>query len=47
MSKISQKLSRRLSLGITLLAVPIFIGTLGILFLQSSRLIRQEATERT
>ena len=47
MSKTSQKLSRRLSLGITLLAVPIFIGTLGILFLQSSRLIRQEATERT
>ena len=47
MSKTSQKLSRRLSLGITLLAVPIFIGTLGILFLQSSRLIRLEATERT
>ena len=47
MSKISQKLSRRLSLGITLLAVPIFIGTLGILFLQSSRLIHQEAMERT
>ena len=47
MSKISQKLSRRLSLGITLLAVPIFIGTLGILFLQSRYLIRLEATERT
>lgn len=47
MSKISQKLSRRLSLGITLLAVPIFIGTLGILFLQSRHLIRLEAMERT
>ena len=47
MSKTSQKLSRRLSLGITLLAVPIFIGTLGILFLQSRRLIRLEAMERT
>ena len=47
MSKTSQKLSRRLSLGITLLAVPIFIGTLGVLFLQSSHLIRQEATDRT
>ena len=47
MSKTSQKLSRRLSLGITLLAVPIFIGTLGILFLQSRRLIRLEAIERS
>lgn len=47
MSKTSKKLSRRLSLGITLLAVPIFIGTLGILFLQSRRLIRLEAMERT
>ena len=47
MSKTSQKLSRRLSLGITLLAVPIFIGTLGILFLQSRHLIRLEAMERT
>ena len=28
MSKISEKLSRKLSLGIILLAVPIFIGTL-------------------
>lgn len=47
MSKTSKKLSRRLSLGITLLAVPIFIGTLGILFLQSRHLIRLEAMERT
>ena len=47
MSKSSQKLSRRLSLGITLLAVPIFIGTLGLFFLQSRYLIRQEAMERT
>ena len=47
MSKTSQKLSRRLSLGITLLAVPIFIGTLGLLFLQSRYLIRQEAIERS
>ena len=46
MSKTSQKLSKRLSLGITLLAVPIYIGTLGLLFLQSRYLIRQEAIER-
>ena len=47
MNKTSHKLSRRLSLGITLLAVPIFIGTMGLLYLQSRYLIRQEAMDRT
>ena len=47
MSKISEKLSRKLSLGIILLAVPIFIGTLGLVFLQARYLIRKEAMERS
>lgn len=47
MSKISEKLSRKLSLGIMLLAVPIFVGTLGLLFLQARYLIKKEAMERS
>lgn len=47
MSRISEKLSRKLSLGIMLLAVPIFVGTLGLLFLQARYLIRKEAMERS
>ena len=35
MSKISQKLSAKLSIGITLLAVPIFVLAMGVLFLYS------------
>ena len=47
MSKNNNKLSRRLSLGIMLLAVPIFVLSLGLLFLQSRDLIHQEVLECT
>ena len=47
MSKIKGKLSRKLSFGIMLLAAPIYIITLGLLFLQSRYLIRQEAKDRS
>ena len=46
MSKIRNKLSRKLSLGIMLLVIPVFILSLGIFYLQSSHLIRKEAVER-
>ena len=46
MSKIRHSLSTKLSLSILLLAIPIFILSLGILFLQSRYFIRQEASER-
>ena len=45
MSKISRSLSRKLSIGIMLMAVPIFVLSLGVFFLQSLNLIRQEVTE--
>ena len=47
MSKISSSLSRKLSINIILLAVPIFVLSLGIFYLQSRYLIRQEAIERS
>ena len=47
MSKISCSLSRKLSINIILLAVPIFVLSLGIFYLQSRYLIRQEAIERS
>lgn len=47
MSKISRSLSRKLSINIILLAVPIFVLSLGIFYLQSRYLIRQEAIERS
>ena len=47
MSKISRSLSRKLSITIILLAVPIFVLSLGIFYLQSRYLIRQEAIERS
>ena len=47
MSKISRSLSRKLSIGIMLMAVPIFVLSLGVFYLQSLNLIRQEATERS
>ena len=47
MSKIRNRLSRKLSIGIMVLAMPIFIITLGLLFLQSRYLIRQEAMDRS
>lgn len=47
MSKISRHLSHKLSLGIMLLAAPLFVLSLGILYFQSRYLIRQEAIERS
>ena len=47
MSKISRSLSGKLSINIILLAVPIFVLSLGIFYLQSRYLIRQEAIERS
>ena len=43
MSKISNSLWRKLSMNILLMAVPIFVLSLGIFYLQSRYLIRQEA----
>lgn len=46
MNKLKRHLSAKLSLGILVLAVPMFILVLGILYLQSRYIIRQEATKR-
>ena len=43
---IRQSLSTKLSLGILLMAVPIFVASLGILFMQSRHNIKMEAMER-
>ena len=43
---IRQSLSWKLSLGIVLMAVPIFMLSLGILFRQSRNKVKEEATER-
>ena len=43
---IRQSLSMKLGLGFLLLAVPIFIAAFGTLFLQSRRIIREEAQSR-
>lgn len=43
---IRQSLSLKLSLGILLLAMPIFVITLGVLFKYSRNLVRQEAVKR-
>lgn len=45
-SKIRRSLPAKLSISILLLAVPIFVLSLGIMFLQSRYFIRQEATAR-
>jgi signal transduction histidine kinase len=45
MKKIRQSLSMKLSLGIVLMAVPIFMLSLGILYIQSRNHIKKEATE--
>ena len=45
MNKGYHRLSRRLGLGVMLLAAPIFILSLGILFMQSRNLIHQEASD--
>ena len=46
MKQIRQSLSLKLSLGILLMAVPVFVVALGLLFLQSRRIVRQEAQHR-
>lgn len=43
---IRQSLSTKLSLGILLFAVPIFVVSVGTLFLQSRNIVRKEATQR-
>ena len=43
---IRTSISIKLSLGILLLAVPIFVLAMGVLFLQSRRMIREEAMDR-
>ena len=45
MNKLKTSLQANLSAGITLMAVPIFVLSLGALFLQSRYYIRQEASE--
>lgn len=45
MIKIRHSLSRKLSIGIVLLAIPIFVIALGLLFLRSRYLIQQETIE--
>ena len=45
MSKFSKSLQLKLSTGILLLAMPIFVLSLGIMFVQSRYSIRQEASE--
>ena len=45
MSKRYHLLSRKLSVGVMLMAAPIFVVALGILYLQSRYLIHQEAME--
>jgi signal transduction histidine kinase len=47
MSKISKRLARKLSTSIILLAIPVFIMSLGIFYLQSRYLIHQKAMERS
>ena len=46
MSKISRRLYAKLSIGIALLAVPIFVLALGVLFLYSRHIIQQETTKQ-
>ncbi len=45
MSKLSKSLQLKLSTGILLMVVPIFMLSLGIMFVQSRKSIRQEASE--
>ena len=47
MSKISKSLARKLSTNIILLAMPVFILSLGLFYLQSRYLIHHEAVERS
>ena len=43
---IHQSLALKLSVGILLLSIPIFVIALGMLFIQSRHIIKEEATER-
>ena len=45
MDKIRRSLSRKLSIGFLLLAVPVFVASLGLLFFQSRSAIRAEARD--
>ena len=47
MSKLSRSLSRKLSLNIMLMAVPVFVLSLGFFYYQSRQLLSNEAAERT
>ena len=47
MSKISKSLSRKLSTRILVLAMPVFILSLGLFYLQSRYLIHHEAIKRS
>ena len=47
MSKISKRLARKLSTSIILLAIPVFIVSLGAFYMQSRYLIHQKAMERS
>jgi signal transduction histidine kinase len=47
MSKVKRSLSRKLSINILLMAFPIFILSLGVFYLQSRNLIKQEAIENS
>jgi signal transduction histidine kinase len=47
MIKQHHSLSRNLSLGIMLLAVPLFVLSVGLFYMQSRELIHQEASERS
>ena len=44
---IRQSVSRKLSLGILLMAIPIFMLALGVLFVQSRNKVKREATKHT
>ena len=44
---IRQSVSRKLSLGILLMAIPIFMLALGVLFVQSRSKVKREATKHT
>ena len=46
MSKMNSNLSKRLSMDIMILAIPVFVLSLGVFYLQSRRLIRHEAMKR-
>lgn len=47
MHKNRRKLSRELILGVMLMATPVFILSLGILYWRSNNLIHQEVTDST